>query len=91
MPSAPVLCNVSALLFVWQAVGVRIRGGAVLEVTRLRRARVCVFVCACVCVCVCVCCVRAGSWPDSLSCLCVKERVFLVCPEAGCPEAFCAL
>ncbi len=73
----PVLRNVSALLFVWRSVGVRIRG-AMLEVTNV----------PCVCVSVfvwwaCVCCVRADSWPDSLYLLCVKERVILVCPSAA--------
>jgi hypothetical protein len=62
---------------------------------------VCVCVCVRVCVCgwvsvrVCVCCVRAGGWPDSLSFLCAKERVFLVCPkqqQRSFPKAFsCAV
>ena len=63
----PVLGNASALLLVGRAAGVRARGGTVLEVPRV------------LCVCVCVC-VRSGGWPDSLSFLCKKERVFLVCP-----------
>jgi hypothetical protein len=68
----PVLRNVSALLLVGRAVGVRARGGTEPEVPRV--------LCVCECVCVCVCCVRSGGWPESLSFLCKKERVFLVCP-----------
>ena len=84
----PVLRNVSALLLVGRAVGVRARGGTEPEVPRVLCVCVCVClcvcvrVCLCVCVfvCVCVCCVRSGGWPESLSFLCKKERVFLVCP-----------
>ena len=47
----PVLRNVSALLLVGRAVGVRARGGTEPEVPRV----LCVFVCVCVCVCVCSC------------------------------------
>ena len=50
----PVLRNVSALLLVGRAVGVRARGGTEPEVPRV----LCVCVCVFVCVFVCVLCVR---------------------------------
>ena len=60
----PVLRNVSALLLVGRAVGVRARGGTEPEVPRVLRVCVCVFVCVCSCVFVCVC-----------ECVCVCVRV----------------
>ena len=50
----PVLRNVSALLLVGRAVGVRARGGTEPEVPRVLCVCVCVCVCVFVCVCVCV-------------------------------------
>ena len=63
----PVLRNVSALLLVGRAVGVRARGGTEPEVPRVLCVCVCVFVCVCSCVFVCVCvsvcvCVLRSIW-----------------------------
>jgi len=98
----PVLRNVSALLLVGRAVGVRARGGTEPEVPRVLCVCVCVFVCVCscvfVCVCECVCVCVASDLAAGLNHFlsCVKRNgCFSSAPrqrQRSFPEAFsCAV